>query len=282
MVASDNSIGSIQRSMRFTLDTTSPGRMFYKVLDVGDAAYPLHSASPEPDRLRFEQLVLERPSAWFMNNERLSYCLGDALSPVVPSYKEEGLIALRGTPPFTLDLAIRNLGTSAVQLETVNVPTNEWALNVASYLFTSVGQHIVEIQAVRDANGCDFAPADPTRRSIWVDVAETAAIVPYDRRLDYCVGDALQFQLEGTPPWRVQYDFNGRRVTAPSKTSQFRRVAGSAGTFSVVSIAHQRNMCQTPVNDLHVRIHEIPSAQVSNGKKFIEDIREGEQVREAW
>ncbi|KAH7101362.1 hypothetical protein BKA62DRAFT_703554 [Auriculariales sp. MPI-PUGE-AT-0066] len=281
IVSADNTIGSIQRALRFALDTSTPGRMLYRVRDIGDAAYPLrldNHIHDNDNRLQFEQQVLERPSAAFKNAERLSYCLGDALTPISPSYKEEGVIVLDGAPPFALDLAIRNLGTSDVQHETVYVPTNEWKLNVPRYILKSVGQHLVEIQAVRDANGCDHAPLDPTRRNVWIDVAETAAIVPYDRRLDYCVGDALQFQLEGTPPWRVQYDFNGRRVTASSKTSQFRRVAGAAGTFSVVSIAHQRNMCQTPVNDLHIRIHEIPSAEVSHGNKFLEDIREGEQA----
>ncbi|KZV93718.1 hypothetical protein EXIGLDRAFT_767824 [Exidia glandulosa HHB12029] len=283
LVTGDATVGSIQRTMRFALDTAHLGRVFYEIRDVGDARYPLNS-DPSPSsqsRLQFEQEILARPSAWFKNSERLSYCLGDALEPLSGSYKDEGTIVLRGTPPFVLDLSIRNLGTSEVQKHTVHVPENEWRLNVPTYNFKAVGQHLVEIEAIRDANGCEHTEAPlgvAGGKSAWVDVAETAAIVPYDRRVDYCVGDVLQFQLEGTPPWRVKYKFKERITTATVKTAQFRRVAGSSGVFSVVSIAHQRNMCQTPVNDLHVKIHEIPSAQVSHGKKVIEDIREGEQA----
>lgn len=283
LIADDSTVGSIQRTMRFTLDTATPGRVFYEVRDIGDARYPLH-ADPSPSaqsRLQFEQQVLLRPAAWFKTTERLSYCLGDTLSPLSPTYKDEGLVVFRGSPPFTLDLSVRNLATSEVRREIVRVNDHAWRLSVQGYSFSSVGQHLVEINSVQDGNGCehtDVLPDAGGSRNAWIDVAETAAIVPYDRRVDYCVGDVLQFQLEGTPPWRVKYKFKERTTTATVKTSQFRRVAGSPGVFSVVSIAHQRNMCQTPVNDLQMRIHDIPSAQVSHGKKVIEDIREGEQA----
>ena len=124
-------------------------------------------------------------------------------------------------------------------------------------------------------------------------MAETAVIVPFDRREDYCVGEALQFQLEGSPPWRVKYvidvhayypiypskqwryQFDGKLTSAHVQISPFRRVADRAGQFSVVSIAHEQDMCQTTVPDLNFRIHNIPSAKVSHGKKVVQDIREG-------
>ncbi|EJD54259.1 hypothetical protein AURDEDRAFT_94875 [Auricularia subglabra TFB-10046 SS5] len=277
VVADDATVGSIQKQMRFALDTSAPGRVLYQVRDVGDARYPLRTDTDHPIGLQFEQEILERPSAAFAARDRLSYCLGDALEP--QAFSDAGLLRLRGAPPFALDVSIRTLATSEVRRETVWVPEHEWRLRVPGFAFTSVGQHLVEIEGLRDRNGCEHAPFEPGKRSVWVDVAETAAIFPLEsRRADYCVGDLLGFQLEGIPPWHITYNFLGTTRTATEKQPLFKRLAGDPGIFKVLSIGHQTNMCQTPVNDLELRIHDIPSAKVSKGNKVIEDIREGDQA----
>ena len=40
-------------------------------------------------------------------------------------------------------------------------------------------------------------------RSIFVDVSAGAAIIPYDQREHFCVGDAASFHLEGIAPWVI-------------------------------------------------------------------------------
>ena len=290
---------SIQTTTRVPLRTKQPGRIYYEVSAIGDSAYPLENTDatepiPASKRLQFEQEVLARPSAQFKTETRLSYCLTDALVPRPNSdLDNNGLIVLKGRAPFTLHLTIKNIAASEVRKEVVQVDDNEWKLNFPDYIFQTVGPHLVTIDQVRDLSGCDEMDDNLVKRSLWVDVAETAMIVPFDRREAFCVGDVLQFQLEGTPPWRIKsvlpvlsfptcsnmypfrYRFNGKMTTATAKHSQFRRVAESPGTFSVVSIAHQQNLCQTTVSDVKVVIHDIPSAHVSQGKNIIEDIREG-------
>lgn len=61
--------------------------------------------------------------------------------------------------------------------------------------------------------------------------------------------------------------------------SKFSRVAVEPGVFKVLTIAHQRNMCQTQLDNLTMRVHQIPSARVSHGRSVQDHIREGDQVR---
>lgn len=199
---------SIQPRTRFQLHTSEAARIYYEVKQIGDSAYPLaknkHAVIPRSERLLFEQQVLMRPSARFRNHNRLSYCLNDALTPHDFS-SPDGAIILEGTPPFQLQLSIRNLAASEVHKEIIQLQDSAWKLEIPSYMFHSIGPHLVTIESVQDASHCEQAVPDPLYRSIWLDVAETAAIVPFDRRQDYCVGDATQFQLEGTPPWTIGY-----------------------------------------------------------------------------
>ncbi|KAF8514743.1 hypothetical protein JB92DRAFT_3082946 [Gautieria morchelliformis] len=271
---------SIQASTRFQLQTSNPGRFYYEVHAIGDSSYPIpkHAgAIPHSERLQFEQEVYPRPTAYFKRSNRISFCLNDQLTPR-DDYPLDGTIVLKGIPPFTLDISIKNLASSETYQETIETRLYEWKLDIPSYSFRTVGPHLVTIDAIRDGSKCRQSELDTSRQSQWIDVAETAVIVPFDRREDYCVGEALQFQLEGTPPWKVKYRFDGKLTSAHVQTSPFRRVADRAGEFSVVSIAHEQDMCQTTVSDLSFRIHNIPSAKVSHGKKLIQNIREGDQA----
>ena len=199
---------SIQPRTRFQLHTSEPARIYYEVKQVGDAAYPLarnkDAIIPRSQRLLFEQQVLMRPSARFKTNSRITYCLNDQLTPH-DSYSNDGAIAFSGTAPFRVQLSIRNLAASEVHHETVVLNDPTWKLNLPSYIFKSIGPHVVTIESVQDASGCEQAAPDPLYRSIWLDVAETAAIVPFDRKEHFCVGDVSRFQLEGTPPWTIGY-----------------------------------------------------------------------------
>lgn len=115
-VARDNEVGgtkildqptfsSIQPRTRFQLHTSEPARIYYEVKQIGDTAYPLaknkDAIIPRSQRLLFEQQVLMRPSARFKNNNRITYCLNDALTPH-DSYNGDGAIIFSGAPPFRL------------------------------------------------------------------------------------------------------------------------------------------------------------------------------------
>jgi nucleoporin POM152 len=180
--------------------------MYYEVKQIGDAAYPLskHKATiiPRSARLLFEQEVLTRPSARFKTNGRIPYCLNDPFTPRDPA-TQDGMIILEGTPPFQLELSVKNLAASEISTKTIEVFEKAWKIDLPSYTFKSIGPHLVTIESVQDGSHCQQAILDPVARSVWVDVAETAAIFPFDRREDFCVQDVSQFQLEGTPPWTI-------------------------------------------------------------------------------
>lgn len=197
---------SIQPRTRFQLQTTTPGRIYYEVKQIGDAAYPLakhkNKLIPRSERLLFEQQVFPRPSAQFKNRNRLTYCLNDVFVPTEPGLSD-GMIVLEGTPPFKLELSIKDISASQTELRTVEVFSHHWNVNLPSYMFKSIGPHLVNVESVVDSSSCAQATLDPLHSSIWVDVAENAAIIPFDRRIDYCVGEVTQFQLEGIPPWSI-------------------------------------------------------------------------------
>ena len=197
---------SIQPRTRFQLHTTEPGRIYYEVKQVGDTAYPLSKHKgiviPRSDRPLFEQEVLMRPSARFASGNRLSYCLHENFIPQDKG-TGDGVIILQGTPPFELTISVQNFAASERFTETVTVHDTTWRLDLPGYRFKSVGHHQVAIETVRDASHCDQKLPDSHERSIWVDVAESAAIVPFDRREHFCVGEVAQFQLEGIPPWTI-------------------------------------------------------------------------------
>ncbi|TFY82279.1 hypothetical protein EWM64_g1741 [Hericium alpestre] len=259
---------SIQPRTRFQLHTSEPGHIYYEVKQVGDAAYPLsaHKGAviPRSDRPLFEQRVLRRPSARFDTTNRLSHCLYDTLTPR-DKWSSDGVVLLEGTPPFELTVAIRSLAESANYVETVTVLGNSWKLDLSSYKFEAVGQHRVTIESVRDASHCEEVITDPRARAIWVDVAESAAITPLERREHFCIGDTAQFQLQGIPPWTVGYEVNGKAYTQEVKTSPFAVGLQQQGEFKITSVAHQQAMCKSVVTDLHYPVHALPSARVGAG-----------------
>ena len=272
---------SIQPRTRFQLRTSEPARIYYEVKQIGDAAYPLaknkDAIIPRSERLLFEQQVLMRPSARFKNHNRLSYCFSDALT--AHDYSNgDGLVVLEGTPPFQLQVSVRNLAASEVHTETIELWDSSWRVHLPNYVFRSIGPHQITIDSVKDASHCEQVAPDPLFRSIWVDVAETAAIIPFSRREDYCVGDAIPFQLEGTPPWTIGYRVNGKAHTQEAKISPWSVAQYTPGEFAITSVAHQQKMCKTAVTDLRYTVHALPSAQVGHGKRIVQDIHEGDQA----
>ncbi|KAJ7110070.1 hypothetical protein C8R44DRAFT_271693 [Mycena epipterygia] len=270
---------SIQPRTRFELQTSNPGRVYYEVKQIGDAAYPLlkhkNAVIPRSQRLLFEQQVNMRPSARFRTRNRMAYCLNDAFVAHDP-LSLDGLVLFEGTPPFRLGLSIKNFGTSHVETMTIETFESSWKIDLP-YEFKSIGPHLVVLESVSDASSCPQAPLDPLSSSVWVDVAETAAILPLDKR-DYCVGDVSQFQLEGVPPWTVGYTINGKAHSEEAKISPFSLIQQQPGEFTVTSIAHQQKMCKAVVTDLRINVHPLPSAQVGHGKRIYQDIHEGDQA----
>jgi len=287
---------SIQSRTRFQLQTSTAGRMYYEVKQIGDSAYPLkkHGAAiiPRSERLLFEQEVIRRPSVRFKSRNRMTYCQNDTFMPLDPS-SDDGIVIFEGTPPFTLALSVKDIAASEVETKVIKVHDHIWRLSIPSYRFKSIGSYLVTIESVTDTSDCAQSALNSMFNTIWVDVAETAAIIPIDRRSDICAGDTVQFQLEGIPPWTVgyvtshwchivawltrlnRYRIDNRAYSQEVKTSPFSLLQSQPGELVITSIAHQQKMCKATVTDIRYTVHSLPSAKVGHGKRIIQDIHEG-------
>ena len=193
---------SIQKRITLDLFTTVPGQLLYRVDQLGDASYPLTKADDNfkpfkrTSELSFRQEVLPRPRAYFKASDRLTYCLHDNFRAGDLS-AHSGVIQLHGRSPFYLDLSLHNLATGESRKDRIQLLQNEWRVELPDYRFETVGSYMLVIDSVRDASSCNREEEVSGISSLFIDVAETAAIVPFERRTEYCVGEMLRFQLEG-------------------------------------------------------------------------------------
>lgn len=117
---------SVQNKARLHLETKIGGRHMYRLGAVGDALYPTNTDSTHHvSGQTLEQTVYTRPTAYFEHRERLSYCLGDSLTPHA-RHQPNGVVTLKGQPPFQLTVSIKNFATNQELKESVTVKNHEW------------------------------------------------------------------------------------------------------------------------------------------------------------
>jgi len=113
---------------------------------------------------------------------------------------------LTGNAPFDLELNIRTVTSPSPVVKWIRgIKTNEWKLSVPDFEFEFVGTYVVSIASVRDSTGCDEEVLGEEGRSVLVEVAETASVIPVSISTDVCVGSRLEFLLQGSAPWTLTY-----------------------------------------------------------------------------
>lgn len=271
-------MASVRHSPLVNLDTEVAGKHSYRFSAVGDANYALGQSSKDKGSVEVGQLVVERPYALFKHTPRTSYCLGDELKP--RPHAHNPVVELHGTAPWELELeVVEEGGSSARHIRVPGIYESEWEVNLSPLRLHTFGTHKLSIAGVHDASDC-VASDDDTHahaRSTLIDVAESATVVPLTRLEDVCVGDSMDFQLGGSAPWVVSYEWDGAPSTVKSKASLFSRVAEEEGRFAITEVSHHSQQCPSAV-DIRRIVHPIPSASVSEGDTYIEDIREGDQA----
>lgn len=241
---------AIGGSTTFALDTADPGRYTYSFDRVGDRNYAL---APLGSKITFDHEVYGRPSAMWLSTETVSVCANSRLTPATlgPS---RGMLALKGKAPFAVTLHISTPKSAHPVVRTVgDIHAHEWPVAVDDFEFSQLGQYTVSVESVSDASGCaqDLAAEGVEEaKAFRVEVAETASVVQVQKVEDVCVGQSLDFLLQGSPPWTLTYvprpsiisrratmliprprsplatPLAGRRSTAPSARSR-RRTASS-------------------------------------------------------
>ena len=254
-----------------TLFTQTPGWHTYTITQLSDAFYDAEKAD-----VWLEQAVLPLPRAAFAQAKRAALCLGGTLEGLAP-------LQLHGTPPFTVEFTLQHTaGTSAVGGSDVP-PPRRFVQQTSSYTLLPRGEDIalsatgaweLRVEAVTDAHCRAQQPA----AVLPFDVVESAGIVPATARSDYCVGERIDFVLQGTSPWTVHYAFNGRRADVSSRAAEFVRLADEPGTLVVYGAAHQQNQCRKVRAPSVHTVHALPSAVVKSGTHFVESLRAGAQA----
>ena len=173
---------------------TEPGSHRYDILRVGDSNYAA-AAIPEPIAVSHE--INSRPSVSFGRQNTRKLCLDSALASDAKVYFE-------GKAPFEIEIAIRRPASVKVDTYAVTASKNEWTLDLPQHILKDIGRHEVTITRMADKTGCEWIVHDLDRLSTMVEAVESARIVPVTQAQDLCVGDTLEFELQGTAPWSVE------------------------------------------------------------------------------
>ncbi|CAO1630596.1 unnamed protein product [Parajaminaea phylloscopi] len=272
-------------------------------------------AAAEP--LSLEQYVHALPTATFIESDssrghrsgakKESFCLGDSLTS---SSDRRGprspTVRLSGTPPFRLEFELASTSNtqSARRFVRSDIREHTFSLDLTEsdiandqgqpFKFDSTGKWTYRILSLVDGNGCESVNAPGGKggdvnpslggsggTSAYIEVAETASIAPVGTREHYCVGDTVEYVLQGTPPWTVTYAFNGKESAASNmRAALFSRVAEREGVLEIRSVAHQTNTCRRVVDaekeaGMRRVVHPLPRAKIMEGGKTVQDLREG-------
>ena len=294
------SLFAVQGLANLVLATEQSGLHTYEFSGVSDSIYSKASdglilnpsASRHVKSVKLEQTVHDLPSGVFRTEGKAPrYCVHDEFGS--RSSTATGLVLhLTGQAPFDLELEVKAAGSAQPPgTFPIHATSHEWPV-VLPFAFSTAGRYEVTLWSVRDANGCEriidrsASTSPPTTKdkqvvrapSGSVDVADTASIAPVQPGRHHCVGDNLDFVLQGIAPWTITYEFNGQAKTITSRSNTFSRLAELPGTFSITKVAHQQNQCSSRVVNIEKEIHPIPRVKVSQGTDYVQDIREGDQA----
>ncbi|WFD27155.1 hypothetical protein MNAN1_002151 [Malassezia nana] len=260
-----HTLSTAQESAEIELDDRVPGWHTYEVVEVGDAYYARGRAA----RAMLEHYVHVRPRGAFTSTQVVTACVGDD-SVAWPS------LQLHGTPPFHVTVQLRPRQTQgAGNVSDVVLVTHTHTLTVPPALAPrQPGAWELVVTRIEDAHCVEAAPDAVLR----LEMIESAGVLPTTARSDYCVGERIDFVLQGTSPWTVEYSFNGRVSHVVSRTAELVRVADRPGRLQVLGAGHSSNACRHTHAPLEATIHALPRAHVSAGAHRIEALHEGGQA----
>lgn len=234
------------------------------------------------------QLINKLPSGRFTTEndeeESIEYescvMLPDGVKPIE--------IELQGQPPLSLKLDIFHSSTNSHDTQTFQ-DLNNGNINFNSiYQSLDVGNHIVTISEVVDANGCSSLNEDEDSITIKVnDLPNMTHLKDESNQIGdenyYCVGDHISYSLIGTPPFLITYEFNDdlqKSVEIP--TNLFKRRTPGPGSLNILSlkdsIGCEINFDKNDRGDLIGEVHDLPSVEIIQGESIEVDVYEGEQV----
>lgn len=250
----EKSLLAVQNTAYLLLSTGQPGKVEYEITGVSDSLYEGFrdgrlfglGKSDQVKTIRLEQQVLGLPSGSFKPTSKpAKACVNSPLAG-----KDTGLtLQLVGQAPFDVELEVGGAGSGANsrRFPVHDIKSNEWPVELPDYNLANAGKHEVRLISVADAHGCksvvdraaltasktpdDFALVRHQPLKAGIDVLESASIVAANPRKDICVGESLDFILQGSPPFSVNYQWEGKNHPVQVRNTQFSRIAEKAGTL---------------------------------------------------
>lgn len=265
------------KRVHIPLKTSEAGKYRYVFEKLADQRYT--TPFPLAKNIQIEQMVHATPTVKFTSKstrKERTLCVGESLdsADMDPIYLE-----FTGVAPFSVELGIRLQSELHGRVLVIDdIMTKKFQLVLPQELKES-GTYLISLMYVNDANGCASPVPVSDDTKLAIKALEIASISPVDSCDDVCVGDTIEFSLQGVSPFTVQYLFNGKPETVKAPNSKLTMIADKPGNITVVSVGDQRNKCRSFPKDVSRFIHEVPSSIVSGGKEIIENIHEGDMVQ---
>jgi len=260
------------QSAQIKMDTAQAGLYEYTFSELGDYNYD-HDPKKH-NALIIRQAVHPRPSAAFGKpGKAYSFCQGDVSS----SSEDHIPVSLSGKPPFTLDVEVKNhLKASRGHTITFpNIETTTYDMRIP-HDYLQPGNSALTLRRVRDANGCERTLDVASAPRVLISVHDPPSITSLEPdRMHYCVGDRITFALAGAAPFNVFYTFEGKAKKAAAQGSTFRRIAETAGNFTITGLQDAASACLGGKSAITKLIHDMPTVRVSKGRESRVDIHAG-------
>ncbi|KAG0258256.1 hypothetical protein BG011_003411 [Mortierella polycephala] len=265
-------------TMRLPIMTEQAGTISYQFETLSDATYKNIEVRHEKRIVVFKHLVRSPPRATLINTEKQFYCKNE-----ITGANEKIAIKIEdGVGPYTLAIEImRPYQAVAEKLYAHDVvPRNgvyEWTLSAR---FTDMGLYKVSILRVTDINGCSAGGTS----AVEFDVLDTPSITPLRSITDTCVGDKLEYSIQGeAPPFMVYYSLDETNHSAKldEKRRLFSYETTKPGLFKISKVCQtlaKKQCCTQSLEGMSTRIWAIPTVKVADGSNLITDLREGDRA----
>lgn len=200
-------------------------------------------------------------------------------------------VQLKGKAPFTVSGSIRHSDSQKVErfslggIQDLEIQFGRVNIKGSSLeKILSIGDHLIIFEDIVDADGCKTTNLH-SQNSVTVSITKVPEITKESNKPYYCVGDHVSYKLLGISPFVVYYNFNGQMRKA-EVGHNFERLAAKPGELSIVAL-EDSSVSRCIVNyttipeafeQLKLKVHQIPSVEISHGDTIIESLHEGDQA----
>lgn len=200
-------------------------------------------------------------------------------------------VTFEGDYPFTVKASLKyeNGKTERLVLKDIKEPY----LNIADAVDEKgnklqlldrlvVGEHLLTVDEISNGHGCVRKTLSKYHTYV-IAITDVPNITKLLKKLHYCVGDHIGYNLSGISPFNVYYEFNGK-VQKAELAHMFHRLASKPGELSILALLDSSvNQCLVnftheaeKFDNLKLKIYDLPSVEISQGDDIIRDIHEGD------